>query len=110
MDGQMKEILVIAVVCAIVGGAVGGLAVGLMQDDHSGQAFVDVSFDIEHTDVVSFAITSTERGMVDIYHIDHPDKPLYSYEVREGITRYSERYLYPYDLDNDTVRILWRPL
>ncbi len=111
MDGTQKQIIAIAVVCGLLAGIVGAMAVCALQEDvPSGQAFVSVREYYDYpSDRIAISVVSSADGYVDIYHMDWLDVPWKTVSVEKGLNSFSFEKPTKYTITDESVRCVWYP-
>ena len=110
MDGTQKQIIAIAVVCGLLAGLVGAMAVCALQEDvPSGQAFVSIQENIENPNRIYVYVVSSADGYVDIYHKDWTSKPWLTLYVEKGENFHSCEKPTKYTITDESVRCVWYP-
>lgn len=89
MDSALKQMIAIGLICALIGGIVGGLAVSLIDGEEYGEAELLEIKEKDQYGRVYMTIAATKSGYVDIYHhnwmdVEHID----TIEVRKGVSSY----------------------
>lgn len=110
MDGTQKQIIAIAIVCGLLAGVVGAMAVCALQEEvPSGQAFVSVHVPVDNPNLISIEVVSSAEGFVDIYHKDWTSEPWLTLHVNKGETFWTCEKPTKYTITDESVRCVWYP-
>ena len=112
MDSALKQMIAIGLICALIGGIVGGLAISLISDsdDLYGEVILhDLKPGLTPggQEMMHATITSTHDGKVDIYRIGGDPVLLCTIEVYKGYCRYVVDV--PSTLTPEYTLLVWHP-
>ncbi len=88
MDSALKQMIAIGLICALIGGIVGGLAVSLIDGEEYGEAELLEIKEKDQYGRVYMEIAATNNGYVDIYYHGMDVEYIDTVEVRKGVISY----------------------
>ena len=113
MDSALKQMIAIGLICALIGGIVGGLAVSLLDDSPTSDDYAYVEITIKGPNPNApdiskdISVFSTKAGTVDIFIKNRSVEPVCTIDVRAGY--YGTSVILPSDATNENICWVWHP-